>query len=367
MRIKTQMVTLGVLLSLAALANAFDEQGVEVMPRPDSHYVLRWKQAGPVDVLESKQPDAKAAAMRLLAKQDRAGTLDVRVAGRGRPYFMLRAEDGSTYRTAERLLPLDGGSNFRDLGGYPGAGGKHVRWGLLYRSGAMPKLTDEDYKYLANLHIKVLCDLRTVDERQLSPTQWRAKPRALYTSVDYPGDALFDQLQGLNGPEHEIVVERLYANFPALLKRQFKAIFDDLLARRVPLAFNCSAGQDRTGLAAGLILTALGTPREVIYADYLLSAQDRRPSNEVSDVDLQKYVDSNAAAKFLLAQRTAQNSTPPHQAAQPPPLMNTRGQPLLQTAFDKIEADYGTIDNYLSRELGVISQDIVKLRALYLE
>jgi protein-tyrosine phosphatase len=320
-------------------------------------------------VFVSAQPSAKLSAMRPLARRDRDSKLEVRIPDIARPYFALRAEDGSVYRTAERLLPLEGGSNFRDLGGYPAANGKHVRWGLLYRSAAMPKLTVADDEYLSGLGIKAIVDLRSVDERQLSPADWRAKPGAKYIAVDYPGDVLFDRLRGYDGPDREKITERLYAEFPDLLREEYKAVFHTLLDHQAPAVIHCSAGQDRTGIAAGLILSALGVPRSVIYRDYLLSTEDRTPANEMADVNLQDYAATNSAARFLIAYRNdAQRAhVDNHGGSKDQPLMDSKGRPLLQDAFEQIEREYGSITNYLARDLGVDSKDLANLRSLYLD
>jgi protein-tyrosine phosphatase len=60
-----------------------------------------------------------------------------------------------------RLLPLAGGHNFRDLGGYRTADGQRVRWRVLYRSGKLSALTAEDVAQLATRGIQAVCDLRT--------------------------------------------------------------------------------------------------------------------------------------------------------------------------------------------------------------
>ena len=199
----------------------------------------RWKSEGtPSDVIDSNKDElarpkdnggfhealprtrdglcvaAGVSAMRRLATDVRKSEFESPSLDIKRPYFLLRAADGATYRTAERLVPLQGGSNFRDVGGYPGAGGKHLRWGLLFRSAAMPKLTDADYQLLSSLKIRTVVDLRSQDERQLSPVDWRTKPRPQMIAVNYPGAVLFRRLQGYNGPAREFVTERLYWDIP---------------------------------------------------------------------------------------------------------------------------------------------------------
>jgi protein-tyrosine phosphatase len=368
-RVVFQAASMVLLCAITQATPAFSDNGVQVLHGPNSSYLLRWAKPSPVDVFVSARPDAKLSTMRLLARQDRDMKLQVRIPDIRRPYFALRAEDGSIHRVAERLLPLQGGSNFRDLGGYPAANGKHVRWGILYRSAAMPKLTYADDDYLSSLGIKTIVDLRSVDERRLSPTDWRAKPNPRYVAVDYPGDVLFDRLRGYEGPDREEVTERLYAESPALFRQEYQAVFHELLAHHVPVVIHGATGQDRTGIAVALILSALGTPREAIYEDYLLSTEDRTPGNEMEDVKLQDYAATNSEARFLIAYRNyAKKMGGPHESApKVRPLRDSKGRPLLQVAFEHIEADYGSVSNYLARELGVGAKDIAKLRALYLE
>jgi protein-tyrosine phosphatase len=354
---------------LAQATPAAGDYGLQVLHSSDSHYLLRWTQPGPVDVFVSARPDAKLGTMRLLMRRDRDLQLEVHIPDIPRPYFALRAGNGSIYRTAERLLPLQRGSNFRDLGGYAAANGKHIRWGILYRSATMPLLTDADDGYLSSLGIKTIVDLRSVDERQLSPADWRAKPRPKYIAVDYPGDVLFDRLQGYDGPNREQVTERLYAEFPVLLRKEFQAMFHELLANHGPVVIQGAAGQDRTGIAIGLILSALEIPRDTIYEDYLLSTESRTPANEMADVNLQDYAATNSEARFLIAYRSYAEKTRRAHRNVPTvqPLKDSRGRPLLQDAFEHIEADYGSVSNYLVRELGVDAEAIAKLRTLYLE
>ncbi len=359
-----------VLMSVLEQATpAAGDYGLQVLHSSESHYLLRWTEPGPVDIFVSGRPDAKPGTMRLLVRGERDLQLQAHIPDIPRPYFALRAGNGRIYRIAERVPPLQRGSNFRDLGGYPAAGGKHVRWGLLYRSAAMPWLTDADDRYLSTLGIKTIVDLRSVDERQLSPADWRVKPPPKYIAVDYPGDVLFDRLQGYDGPNRQQVTERLYAEFPVLLRKEYQAMFHELLENHGPVVIQGAAGQDRTGIAVGLILSALGIPRELIYQDYLLSTENRTPANEMADVNLQDFAATNAEARFLIAYRSyAEKARRAHgNALVAQPLKDSQGRPLLQDTFEHIEADYGSVPNYLVRELGVDAADIAKLRTLYLE
>lgn len=357
------------MLVLAHVSLGFIDPDLQVEHENASQYVLHWIGAGPVDVFVSSHPDDRPPAMQRIGTRQRDSRLETPPLTIKRPYFLLRGQDGRVHRAAERLLPLEGGSNFRDLGGYPGANGRHVRWGMLFRSSAMPKLTSGDDEYLSELHITTIVDLRSVDERLLSPTDWRAKPAPRFVAVDYPGEVLFARLQNFDAPRRESATEKLYAELPALMHQPYKALFAELLARRVPLVFHGSAGQDRTGVAAGLILSALGVPRADIYRDYLLSIEDRRPAHEMANVNLGAYARTNSAARFLIAYR---NYAEKHRftdvdAPQRQPLRDVRGRPLLQIAFEQMETDFGSIENYLDKALGLTARDIAKLRSVYLE
>lgn len=128
------------------------------------------------------------------------------------------------------------------------------------------------------------------------------------------------------------------------------------------MAFNCSAGQDRTGVATALLLTALGVPRETILQDYHLSTIHRRPEFERSDVSLEQLADTNIVARYYLEA----SKRGPH-ALEPRPLYDGGGRTRLLDAFDEIEQRWGSVDRYLAEMLDVDRDDIQRLRALYLE
>lgn len=316
---------------------------------------VRWSAEGPVDVFVADRPSVPLARMRRLSNDDRDGVHRFAAANGERPYLLLRHErTGRTVRLAERVVPLEAGSNFRDLGGYPASGGKRVRWGRIFRTAAMPKLTAADERTIAALGVRSLVDLRSLDERQMSPTDWRALGVTRHFAVDYSATELFGDGSAVN-------VVDLYARWPLALKSQYRRIFEDLLAGEGPVMFNCSAGQDRTGLAAALVLSALGVPRDVILADYHLSTTHRRPQFEFADVDLAALAPTNAMARFMLV-RSGGRTT-----ARPQPLLDPSGEALLMAALRRIETDYGSVESYLAVELDVDAADVARLRSLYLE
>ena len=250
--------------------------------RDGAAVTVTWTADGPVDVLLSDDPAADPDRMTVVSAQDADGRHVVRDLGRiTRPYFYLRAGDGGGQHVAVRLLPLEGGRNFRDLGGYATLDGRRVKWGRLFRSGTMEGLTDADYDYLSAIGIRVVCDFRSDAEREAEPTNWRADPAVDYQAWDDPegGGAVGPDLGELLA-RPDTAAAQVFAwmrdRYPHYLT-DYRAAYSDTLHRlaagELPLAFNCSAGKDRTGTAAALILSALGVPREVVVQDYVLSEQ----------------------------------------------------------------------------------------------
>ena len=57
-----------------------------------------------------------------------------------------------------RIFALQGGCNFRDIGGYQTADGRQVRWGRVYRTGVLSYFTDGDRDVLKPLGVGVVCE-----------------------------------------------------------------------------------------------------------------------------------------------------------------------------------------------------------------
>ena len=153
----------------------------------------------------------------------------------------------------------------------------------------------------------------------------------------------------------------LYRQMPEMLQPQLRAYFTALTQGEAPIVVNCSAGQDRTGIASALLLTALGVPRDVIVQDYLSSTRYRRPAIERGTVDLKAAAKDNLFAQLML--RYGDDDQPA--AAQP--LLTNEGVPYLHYAFEQIEADYGSVEAFLEQEIGVDADDRSRLQEIYLQ
>ena len=334
-------------------AHAITAQKAE---RAQGRVVITWTDSDPVDVYVAETAEAPLSAAKLVAARSRDGRVEYAAPADARPFFLLRdGGDGRVTRVAERALPLQQGSNFRDLGGYPGAGGKHVRWGRIYRSGATAMLTDADLMMIKALGLADMVDLRSSEERALAPSRIAG---VRYAAVGYTMTSLTPQ--GAAAPSGDERMHAVYRRMPDLLAPQLRILFAELLAGDGAVAYNCSAGQDRTGFATAMVLSALGVPRDQIIADYHLSTTYRRPEFEMPRIDPATAGANPAAAMFAGYQQDPNYKTPR-------PLFDSQHKALLEAALAEVETRWGSVDAYLDKELGVGPADVARLRAMYLE
>ena len=253
-------------------------------------------------------------------------------------------------------LDFAGGTNFRELGGYEADEGKHVKWGQIWRGIPTCKLTGEaDRAKLDALGLRLILDLRSVEEAKKEP--------------DYvPDGARLVQICGLCAEDgHEIAfapgdIDRLMASAPegydvprVLYRRMltgnkaFKELFRALEAGETPILFHCSAGKDRTGVAAMLILLALGASDETICADYAQTNVCRRAEIEAV---MQEHADEIAADPSCRNHYSRMAGVSPEAAP---------------FVLDTIRSQFGSAENYLEAEYGLTPARLMRLRRMYLE
>jgi protein-tyrosine phosphatase len=251
------------------------------------------------------------------------------------------AANAAALKHPRRVLPLEGGVNFRDLGGYMTTDGRMTRWEVLYRAGSPAGLTAKDQAELARRGIRTVCDLRASDERKAEPNAYvAANADVTYWTRDYAADA-GDLMKVLGEPDASAEKSRaamigFYRTLPEEHAPAFRQMFAFLAAGKVPLAFNCSAGKDRTGTAAALVLTLLGVPRETVVADYALSD------------DLVDYMAKLSAGPkdgpYAALARLPREVVAPLLASDPA---------YIEAALDAIAAKHGSVEQFIERELVV--------------
>jgi protein-tyrosine phosphatase len=263
-------------------------------------------------------------------------------------------------RSETRVLPLEGGRNFRDLGGYETEDGRHVRWGRLFRSGAMAQLTPSDYGYLSELRIRVICDFRSKAERADEPTRWLADPTPRFLAWDgaiqEDESPLIEALTADDASQKTVreAMAELYRHIPYVFADRYRELFRVLALGEAPLAFHCSAGKDRAGVAAALLLTALGVPRETVIEDYAMSDKVVDYMALIDAADPQRVSESSIAYLLQLPRELLA------------PILWS--DPIyIGTMFDELERNHGSAMAFIHDQLGFGNAAIGSLRDQNLE
>jgi protein-tyrosine phosphatase len=248
--------------------------------------------------------------------------------------------------SSTREVKLQGAVNFRDLGGYATKSGKKVKMNVLFRTAALNSLTDADLTKIAGLQIKYDFDFRGPFEVKTAPDKIPTGTTriSLPAGSENIGDSNYMKNMGRYLKSDSFMMSFYTVLTP--FKDRYKPLFDSLITntKSSPILFHCTAGKDRTGIAAALILYALGVKEQTIFEDYEATNYYRRKENAKSIAQMTKY--------YGLDEKIASN------------LMGAKKEYIAAT-FSTIKGKYGTIDAYLEKELGLTQQKIKILRALY--
>jgi protein-tyrosine phosphatase len=234
----------------------------------------------------------------------------------------------------ERVIRLDGAHNVRDLGGYAITGGGETRWRRLLRADNLTALTDADVEALEALGVRTVIDLRGDAELALEPSPYADGSRLSYINIP-----LYDEMApivtaGMSfdmGARYATALERCGDRIAEVL---------DAIAAAAPggVLFHCTAGKDRTGVIAALLLTLSGVAPETVIADYMLTAK----------------------ATALLARlraRALERGTPVDQVE----LVLASDASSMHTMLVALETLHGGVDAYLP-SIGVSAETIGQLR-----
>jgi len=183
-------------------------------------------------------------------------------------------------------IPLDGTSNLRDLGWPIGGEGKTARPRRVLRSANLDRLSSEGRRDFAALGVGVVIDLRGLAEAAAAPDLPGTARVHLPIEPTVAAELRAHLAAGtLSVAVAASVMENSYRSYIVDYVEVFAGIFRHVLrAGERPVLFHCAAGKDRTGVAAALILTALGVEPSVIMEDYLLSNRLFRPLQSTIDL-----------------------------------------------------------------------------------
>jgi protein-tyrosine phosphatase len=264
-----------------------------------------------------------------------------------RHYLAVIGADGHEELVAERLLPLEGAQNFRDLGGYPTHAGRHVRWGAVFRSDSLAALSDADLRYLERIGLRLVCDFRGDAEVEEEPN--RLAGRAPFQYWRQPlGDASVQPSEWRrrfeSGDLGEIDASWLTRSYRGMIDgcaAEIGAVFRRLGREDgLPAVLHCTAGKDRTGVSAALLLLLLGVPREWVIEDYALTGHytgDR----------------IRAAERFFRERGVDPSRVAPLMGSEPATLAG---------ALDHLESTHGGVERWARERAGLAADELAALR-----
>lgn len=258
----------------------------------------------------------------------------------------------SASASSARFVEIAGALNFRDLGGYPGADGRTTRWRVLYRSGSSHRISEDELDHLRARGLRYVFDLRSTRERQNHPSTLKDLERITYRFIAHdrlPGDIRRTlRTPNATATEARAMMTAMYRQLPTLFRDAYTDLFRHLENGDLPLVFNCAAGKDRTGVAAALILSALGVPRDVVREDYLLTERCFEQSCD-----------------FVLSGRLSRLFNDVGRSLWEPVMRADAAY--LDAMFDGLIERHGSVWGYLQGELGMSEESLTRLRSNLLE
>ncbi|MCO7134847.1 tyrosine-protein phosphatase [Ligilactobacillus salivarius] len=256
-----------------------------------------------------------------------------------------------------RMLELEEGINFRELGGYLTEDGRKIKWHKLLRCGSMAQLTKNDVDYLDQYGVRYIIDLRSPEESNYSPDKYPDKAQYFQDTV-YPFSfSLFKNLGIINnmrlGASNMDFGRQTYLQMllDPHAQAAYRKMFNVLLENDKEgesVVFHCTAGKDRTGVAAFLILSALGVSEKQIVEDYLYTNLffDNYSSETINDA-------LESESQTEIAQRL--NSKTAVIAE------------IIEVLPKACRVVSGSVEKFLEEKLGMTKAKIERLQELYLE
>lgn len=266
----------------------------------------------------------------------------------------------------EQILDIEGIGNARQLGGYVTSDGRKVKNNLLIRAADISAITAETAQKLADeYNVKYVVDLRMGYERDAAIDAEIPGAENIWISVydlDMSDPVIAQMMKNIKAAGDDSVQKciecakaglysDLYTNI--LLSEQGQqgyAQFFDIMLNNKDGAFlwHCTHGKDRTGVAAALILYALGVDEDTIMQDFLLTNEVNKSGIEYMTGELKKRGCDEAIVNDALA------------------MAGVNGE-YLRNAFDKVKEKYGSVDDYIRNRLGVSDEEREQLKNMYLE
>lgn len=264
----------------------------------------------------------------------------------GYKYFRLKVDNVTSGVISNRFYNMDSVQNFRDMGGYRTVDGRQVRWGKLFRSGDFSRLTKQDKLTLDGLKLKTIIDFRPMSIANRRPDRLVVDNYYYLPVTERSYDKISDRI--INGQFYRgdavIYTQDLYKDIVENYSYIYADFFNKLCnEKNYPVAFHCFLGKDQTGIAAYFLLRALNVSSEIAEDDYRYSNIGIKKAKLINDVD--ELSESGQEALTMI----------------------TRTDPtFLRYAISCIRSKYGSIDEYMTNELGLTPIKREKLQSLLL-
>jgi protein-tyrosine phosphatase len=255
-----------------------------------------------------------------------------------------------------RFIKLEGASNFREIGALETNNG-FLKKNILLRSDDLSKLTQNDLLTLEKLNLKLICDLRTPNERKSKPDRLFKNNNIKLVNIPfYQQKRDVNQLQIMwflitNSKKlnFEKFIKDHYMNNAFVRTKEIGQIIKLLSdVNNLPALIHCAAGKDRTGLLSAIIQLIAGVEREKVLEEYL--------STNI-------FMKEKMKSAELIIRRMSLFQIPPERIK---PLLQVQPD-YLDDVLNELFTKYYTIENYLSEACGVESGTIAKLKSLILE
>ncbi len=253
---------------------------------------------------------------------------------------------GQLADSTQRLVHVRGAVNFRDVGGYKTTDGRQVKWNRVFRSASIQGLTPSDMDTLRAKHIYTVIDFRGKQEsaqapdRLLPDTDYLLSPAGSddgmmskdQMSKMFKGDGFLEEFYGKGGIKY--------------FGERYRPLFQKLLVMKdtTAMLYHCTGGRDRTGMATALFLYTLGVPRQTINEDFTASNIYLRPM-------MGRMMKPMAEQTGMTVEQLNKK-------------MELRPE-LLDIFFNALKTEYGSVEAFMQKELGIGERETKMLREKY--
>lgn len=228
---------------------------------------------------------------------------------------------------ARRLL-IHSMANMRELGGYETVDGHMTQYGRFIRSDGPTALTEEDIAYLVTYGVRMVVDLRSRPEVDAAPNPFAAIPGVAYHNISFSDEDML--IKNINFCPRDHYVPIMKGN------NRLKEVLACMVKSSGAVLFHCTAGKDRTGITAAMLLLLGGVPVEDVIADYQVTFTYIKKN-------FLKYIGDNPNLEGTIIDLCRSN----------PEWL----EPLLELVMEK-----GGIETFLA-DLGVSREDMARLKA----